>query len=77
MSRALTQLQINALRVLPEGRLASASDDNTIRLWDVAVQREVSRLEVDAPVRCLTALRSNRLVAGDHLGRLHWLEIVD
>ena len=36
MSRALTQLQINALRVLPEGRLASASDDNTIRLWDVA-----------------------------------------
>jgi WD40 repeat protein len=68
---------VTALCVLPDGRLASASDDSTIRLWDVAVRQEISRLEVDAPVHCLTALRSNRLVAGDQLGRLHWLEIVD
>jgi len=63
--------------VLPDGRLASGSYDNTIRLWDVAVQREISRLEVDAPVHCLAVLPSNHLVAGDELGRLHWLEIVD
>jgi WD40 repeat protein len=63
--------------VLPDGYLASGSTDGTIQLWDVAVRREISRLEVDAPVICLTALRSNRLAAGDELGRLHWLEIVD
>jgi hypothetical protein len=63
--------------VLPDGRLASASRDRTIRLCDVAVQREISRLEVDAPVYCLTAVRSNHLVAGDQLGRLHWLQVLD
>jgi WD40 repeat protein len=70
--------EVNALCVLPDGRLASGSWDNTIRLWDVAVQQEISRLEVDAPIGCLTALPSDaRLVAGDVLGRLHWLEVID
>jgi WD40 repeat protein len=69
---------VNTLCVLPDGRLASGSNDNTIRLWDVAPRREISRLEVDAPVNCITALRSDgRIVAGDALGRLHWLQVVD
>jgi hypothetical protein len=29
-------------------------------------------------IHCLAALRSNgRLIAGDQLGRLHWLQVVD
>jgi WD40 repeat protein len=68
---------IRALCVLPNGHLASGAHDRTIRLWDVAL-REISRLEVDAPIHCLAALRSNgRLIAGDQLGRLHWLQVVD
>ena len=35
------------------------------------------RLEIDAPIPCIAALPSGRLVAGDAIGRLHWLEIVD
>ena len=66
---------ITALAVLADGRLASGSDDRTIRLWDVKCGTEGTRLEVDASVSSVIALPGGRLVAGDRLGRLHWLEI--
>ena len=67
---------------LPDGRLASGSWDNTVRLWDPATGEELCRLEVDAAVHCLAVLPAIegdgwRLIAGDESGRLHWLEIVD
>jgi WD40 repeat protein len=66
-----------ALAVLPDGRLASGSSDNTVRIWDVKSGAEITRLEVDGGVRCLVALQNARVVAGDALGRLNWLEILD
>jgi WD40 repeat protein len=67
---------VNTLCVLPDGRLASGSGDNTIRLWHIAATREIARLEIDGRVECLAALADGRLVAGDDIGRLHWLEII-
>jgi WD40 repeat protein len=60
-----------------DGRLASGSEDGTIRLWDAASGQEITRLETDSPVVCLLACHDGRLVAGDRQGRLNWLKVVE
>lgn len=68
---------IVALAVLADGRLASGYDDRTVRLLDDVTGAEATRLELDASVSSVIALPGGRLAAGDRLGRLHWLEIVE
>jgi len=68
---------VYALCLLPDGRLASGSDDKMIRLWDVAAGAETARLDLDAPASVIAAPRPNLIVAGDSIGRIHWVEIAD
>jgi WD40 repeat protein len=68
---------VTALCTLPDGRLAFGDSEGTIRLWDPATGVEIARLDIDARVACLSALTDTRLVAGDQLGRLHWLEVIE
>lgn len=69
--------EVTALAALADGRLASGSDDSSIRLWDPSTAQEMCRLDIDAIVGALVVLADGRLVAGDGLGRLHWLAIKD
>ena len=56
---------VRALCLLPDGRLASGSSDNTIRLWDVASSAETTRLEGHTDsVRALCLLPDGRLASG-------------
>ncbi|MFN9386747.1 MAG: hypothetical protein ACK6BU_07315, partial [Cyanobacteriota bacterium] len=70
---------VYALAVLPDGRLASGSRDNTIKLWDpTSAEPESSQLlfVADAAITALDFLPAPpTLGAGDASGRLHWLRL--
>jgi WD40 repeat protein len=68
---------VAALAPLRGGRIASCSEDYTIRLWDTRNAKEMTRLEVEAPAVSIAAQTDDCLVAGDKMGWLHWLKIVD
>jgi WD40 repeat protein len=58
---------VQALAVLPNGKLASGSGDNTIRIWDIATQRCESTLQGhDNSVRSLAVLPHGKLASGSY-----------
>ena len=69
---------VHAVSVCGEGRRAiSASMDNTLKVWDLEKGEEVATFHAGAPVLSFAISGRSRIVAGDRLGRVHFLELVE
>lgn len=56
---------------------ASGSDDGSVRLWSLREAKEIASFVSDAKISSCAVCRDNRtIVAGDHLGGVHFLRFV-
>lgn len=58
-----------------ELHFASTSWDKTVRLWNLATGSSVATFTCDAPALCCGFVNDEKLLVGDHLGRIHLLAI--
>jgi WD domain, G-beta repeat len=70
---------VTSVAVLADGRRAlSASDDRTLRLWDLETGVALARLIFDAVTTTLAlSPQQGRIVVGDGLGRIHVVELIE
>ena len=67
------------MAVTPDGRRAlSASNDQTLRLWDLESGEEIGTfIGEDRMFSCAIAADGRTIVAGDALGQVHFLQLVE
>ncbi|HUP21040.1 MAG TPA: WD40 repeat domain-containing protein [Gemmatimonadota bacterium] len=66
--------EVNAVRIAPDGRTAaSASNDRSVRLWDLATGQVRAVLTADGPVRTCAFVDGGRTVVGGGDGGALWL----
>jgi WD40 repeat protein len=58
-------------------RGVSASWDRTLKVWDLETTWLLATFTCDAEVYCCAFMSATALVAGDALGRVHWLKLVE
>jgi WD40 repeat protein len=70
--------EVRGVAVTPDGKRAvSASSDKTLKIWDLETGTEIATFTCDVAANCCTIIDAHRIVAGDILGQLHWLELVE
>ena len=71
-------MPVNAVAVTPDGRQAvSASQDQTLKVWDLVGGEIRATLVADHPVSSVAAVSDRLFVAGDADGTVHVLELVE
>ena len=59
--------EVTAVAFSPDGsQLASASSDQTVRLWDPATGQEVQKLEIGEPIDTLCFTNDNKVLLTNH-----------
>jgi WD40 repeat protein len=66
---------VSAVAVTPDGKhIVSGSHDNTLKVWELASGKCLASFQADGPIyACAISSDGKTLVAGDALGRLHFL----
>ncbi len=68
---------VNGLAVTRDGRRAvSASDDKTLKVWDLETGRCIATFTCDASAESC-AISGNLIVAGDSVGRVYFLRLLE
>jgi WD40 repeat protein len=70
---------VSALAVTADGSLAvSASGGRTLRLWNLESGEEIATFNGESYMcSCAIAPDGQRIIAGDALGRVHFLRLVE
>jgi WD40 repeat protein len=68
---------VNAVAVAPDGRrVVSASDDNTVKVWNVETGEVLATFTCDSVAHCCAFSDAGKLiVAGNNGGHLHFLRL--
>jgi WD40 repeat protein len=62
--------------VTPDGqRAVSASEDHTLKVWDLKTGLLIATFHCDGAARCCAFSDAHRIVAGDDGGRLYILRL--
>ncbi|MEG3978275.1 hypothetical protein QT970_27210, partial [Microcoleus sp. herbarium8] len=69
--------RVYAVAIAPDGLTAiSASDDKTLKIWDLLTGKEVASFSGDSPFKgCAVLPDGVTVVAGDSSGRVHFLRL--
>jgi len=69
---------VMGVAVSGDGRRAiSASDDQTLKVWDVESGKVVSTFTCEGLALCCAFARSGTVLAGDSLGRIYLLALLE
>ncbi len=72
--------QVTAVAVLDHQLIVSASEDHTLKVWNLATSNVIASIKLDAALYCLAFVRQkdrNLVVAGGRVGALYCLELVE
>jgi hypothetical protein len=61
--------------VSPDGRAVSASEDKTLKVWDLDTAEALATFTADAALLCCAFAGGQTILAGDRGGHVHFLKL--
>jgi WD40 repeat protein len=69
--------RVNGAALSSDGRHAvSVSQDRTLRVWNVDAGEVLATFTCDAGANCASLSSLHAIIAGDDLGRIHFLSLI-